>query len=54
MCNPEFELFLNIAESEIIGKTDYDFFAKDLADFFREHDRLAEIANQPSTNDPIS
>nr|WP_321464612.1 PAS domain S-box protein [uncultured Desulfobulbus sp.] len=37
-CNPEFELFFGAAEEDILGKTDYDFVSRDLADFFREKD----------------
>ncbi len=40
-CNPAFEPLFGMAESHIIGKTDYDFFAKDLADCFRENDQIA-------------
>ena len=37
-CNPEFAKFVGKKREEIIGKTDYDLFSKELADFFREHD----------------
>jgi diguanylate cyclase (GGDEF)-like protein/PAS domain S-box-containing protein len=40
-CNPRFESFVGKKEHEIIGMTDYDFFDKDLADFFRKHDLYA-------------
>jgi diguanylate cyclase (GGDEF)-like protein/PAS domain S-box-containing protein len=50
-CNPEFELFFGAEESEIIGKTDYDFVDKDLADFFRKHDKLAMEADTPTVNE---
>ena len=40
-CNPMFERFFGAKEAEIIGRTDYDFVNKELADFFRENDRLA-------------
>jgi PAS domain S-box-containing protein len=40
-CNPMFERFFGAKEAEIVGRTDYDFVTKDLADFFRENDRLA-------------
>lgn len=50
-CNPEFELFFGAKESEIVGKTDYDFVDKELADFFREHDRKAMYAGKPSINE---
>lgn len=49
-CNPMFERFFGAKESEIIGKTDYDFVDQELADFFRENDRKA-MAVGPSTNE---
>ena len=50
-CNPTFERFFGKKESAIVGKTDYDFVDKDLADFFREHDRRAMAAGGPSINE---
>ena len=50
-CNPIFEQFFGAKESVIVGKTDYDFVDKDLADFFREHDRRAMAAGKPSINE---
>ncbi|MEN9308949.1 MAG: hypothetical protein RL173_2881 [Fibrobacterota bacterium] len=50
-CNSMFERFFGATESEIVGKTDYDFVARELADFFREHDRAAMIADRPSHNE---
>ena len=41
LCNPMFEDFFGAKEGEIIGKTDYDFVDKKLADFFRENDKKA-------------
>lgn len=38
-CNPEFTKFVGKKKEEIIGKTDYDLFSKELAEFFRDHDR---------------
>jgi len=38
-CNPQFAEFVGRPRNEIVGKTDYDLFDKDTADFFREHDR---------------
>jgi PAS domain S-box-containing protein len=46
-CNTVFEDFFGAKESEIVGKTDYDFVDKDIADSFREHDRKATEADQP-------
>jgi len=50
-CNSMFELFFGAKESLIVGKTDYDFVDKDLADFFREHDQIAMAAGRPSINE---
>ena len=38
-CNPRFENFFGATEEEIIGKTDYDFLEKSLAESFRIHDQ---------------
>lgn len=40
-CNERFEQFFGALEKDIIGRTDYDFVSKELADFFRAHDLLA-------------
>ena len=50
-CNVMFERFFGANEADIIGKTDYDFVDRDLADFFREHDRKAMAAGKPSSNE---
>lgn len=50
-CNAEFERFFGAKESEIVGKTDYDFVDRDLADFFRSNDRAAMAAGGPSVNE---
>ncbi len=50
-CNKIFELLLGAKESDIVGKTDYDFVGKDLADFFRDHDRKAMATGWPSMNE---
>lgn len=46
-CNPEFEKLAGKSLQEIIEKTDYDLFDKDLADFFREKDALVVECAQP-------
>jgi two-component system, cell cycle sensor histidine kinase and response regulator CckA len=51
LCNPMFERFYGATESEIIGKTDYEFVEKDLADFFRDHDRAAMASVGPHKNE---
>ncbi|MFZ2634002.1 MAG: PAS domain S-box protein [Desulfosalsimonadaceae bacterium] len=50
-CNPTFERYFGAKEADIVGKTDYDFQSKDLADFFREHDKKAIAAGGPSVNE---
>jgi len=50
-CNARFEQFFGATEAEIVGKTDYDFVDKELADFFRKHDRKAMAAGGPSVNE---
>ena len=50
-CNKMFERFFGAKEADIVGKTDYDFVERKLADFFREHDRNAMAAGKPSNNE---
>jgi PAS domain S-box-containing protein len=50
-CNPMFERFFGAKEADIVGKTDYDFVDRELADFFRENDRKAIAAGRPSSNE---
>src|SRR5665648_58494 len=50
-CNTMFERFFGARETDIMGKTDYDFIDKDLADFFRDHDRKAMAAGKPTANE---
>lgn len=50
-CNSIFERFFGAKQTEIVGKTDYDFVDKDLADFFIAHDRKAMAAGKPSSNE---
>ncbi|MGL1930254.1 MAG: transporter substrate-binding domain-containing protein [Desulfotalea sp.] len=45
-CNQRFEGLFGAKESEIIGKTDYDFVGKNLADFFRKKDEEAIAAGK--------
>ncbi len=51
VCNSRFERFFGAGESEIIGKTDYDFVDSELADFFRANDRKAIAAGSSSINE---
>jgi len=50
-CNPRFERFFGARESDIVGKTDYDFVDQKLADTFREKDRLAIEKGLSCTNE---
>jgi len=50
-CNPRFEELYGAKQSEIIGKTDYDFVERELADFFRKNDRKAAAAGKPTVNE---
>lgn len=50
-CNEMFERFFGATEEEIIGKTDYDFVDKALADSFRKYDLAAMEKDGPSVND---
>ncbi len=50
-CNPRFEAFFGMPEQDIVGKTDYDFVARELADFFRAKDQLAIEKGAPSVNE---
>lgn len=50
-CNKRFERFLGAAEADIVGKTDYDYVDKELADFFRKNDEAAMRAGGPRVNE---
>jgi len=50
-CNSRFEMLVGKGKTEIIGKTDYDLVSRELADFFREHDRMAMAADKPVVNE---
>jgi two-component system, cell cycle sensor histidine kinase and response regulator CckA len=50
-CNSRFESFFGAKEMDIIGKTDYDFVDRELADFFRENDKRAMERGKPSKNE---
>ena len=51
MCNSKFERFYGAKEAQIVGKTDYDFVDKELADFFTQNDRRAIAAGKPTINE---
>jgi PAS domain S-box-containing protein/putative nucleotidyltransferase with HDIG domain len=50
-CNRRFEQFFGAPVEEIVGKTDHDFVARELADSFRVHDLAAMRAGGPSANE---
>lgn len=50
-CNRRFGSFFGAEEKDIVGKTDYDFVHKDMADLFLAHDRKAMAADKPSVNE---
>jgi len=50
-CNRRFEDFFGAKETEIVGKTDFDFVEKSLAESFRAHDRNAMEMVGPSVNE---
>ncbi len=50
-CNPTFERFFGAKEAEIVGKTDYHFINRELADFFRDNDLKAIAARKPTSNE---
>ncbi len=50
-CNSKFERLFGAKEAHIVGRTDYEFVDKRLADFFREKDRAAMAAGVPITNE---
>jgi len=49
-CNRRFEAFFGAKEQEIVGKSDYDFIDKELADFFKKHDDETMNDIQPRSN----
>ena len=50
-CNPQLARYFDATEAEIIGRTDYDFVDRTLADTFRENDRKAMEADEPRANE---
>ncbi len=50
-CNPAFEAFFGACESEIVGRTDYDFVSREEADFFRANDQNALKNEAPTVNE---
>ena len=52
-CNSRFENFFGAREIEILGKTDYDFVDKELADSFIMNDKKTMLKGSPSTNEEV-
>jgi len=52
-CNKMFERFFGASESDIVGKTDYDFIDRELGDSFRKNDRRAMAAGKPTINEEL-
>ena len=50
-CNPRFEAFFGASETEIVGKTDFDFVDAELAQFFRQNDQAAVVAGHSRSNE---
>lgn len=50
-CNHRFEQMFGALEKDIVGRTDYDFVSKELADFFRANDRKVMALGGPSVNE---
>ena len=51
LCNTAFERFFGAPESAIVGRTDYDFVSRELADSFRGYDQAAMTAQLPTINE---
>ncbi|RVT83838.1 sensor domain-containing protein [Inhella crocodyli] len=52
-CNPRFEALYGVPEDQIVGKTDRDFVAPELAAFFRDHDLKAILAGRTQQNEEV-
>ena len=50
-CNEQFERLYNAKESEIVGKSDFDFVPPEMARFFRENDMAAVASGGSRTNE---
>ncbi len=51
LCNSRFEDLFGAKEEDIIGKTDYDFVDRKMADFFRKNDQRAMKSGRPCKNE---
>lgn len=50
-CNQRFEAFFGAREAEIVGKTDFDFVPRELAECFRTNDRTVIAAEASRENE---
>ncbi len=50
-CNPPFAEFVGKPREQIVGKTDYELFGKEIGDFFRKQDRLMLEKREPRHNE---
>ncbi len=50
-CNPPFAEFVGLSTEQIVGKTDYDLFDKEIADFFRKYDTSMLEVKKPQQNE---
>ncbi|MDD2898015.1 MAG: PAS domain-containing protein [Desulfuromonadaceae bacterium] len=50
-CNKSFEQFVGYEEQSVVGKTDFDLFNKDVAEFFVQKDRLVYKSGRPESNE---
>jgi PAS domain S-box-containing protein len=51
LCNEVFENVFGNKEEDVLGKTDYDFFTKEVADFYGKFDKKAIFEGKPSINE---
>jgi len=51
LCNPMFERFFGAKEADIIGKSDFDFVDRELADYFLSYDRKVIRTGKSTTNE---
>jgi len=50
-CNPQFEKYAGKPAAEILGKTDFDLFDRETAEFFHENDRRVKLIAGPRKNE---
>ena len=49
-CNRAYARFLGVSKEEIIGKSDYDFYDKELSEWFRDHDKKMLESQETTAN----